>query len=117
MAQFPKRIFSPRWGHFDTYTFEFEQDYLKITMHPRSATCRWRERQDPVWEGSMHSILKNDSIYGPEILDRLLEYLWTSWRNNELNDEQASAELDYLIEWINAMTETKPKTPFWNHYF
>jgi hypothetical protein len=62
-------------------------------------------------------ILANDSIYIPEIFPRLLEHLWASWREGELDDVAAQAELDALTAWLNKITDSKPATSFWKKYF
>ncbi len=61
--------------------------------------------------------MSNDSIYAPEILKDLLEYVWISWRNKELNDVQVKQELKELEHWLNKITKSKPKSDFWRGYF
>lgn len=91
---------------------------MLISHLPRSSKCLWQEGKDPIWQGeSLDSHLRNDSIYAPSILPSLLEHLWASWRNGELSDIQAQAELDAVIEWLNALTQAKPQTEFWRLYF
>lgn len=111
-------IYSPRWGHDDTYTFELTRESMLISHAARQSKCVWQEGRDPVWQGeSLDSYLRNDSIYAPRILSELLEHLWTSWRNGELDDAQAQTELNAVIEWLNALTRAKPKTEFWRKHF
>jgi hypothetical protein len=118
MPTISMRIFSPRWGHEDTYDVHLEQDEMRVTMAPRVAVCTWRDNLDPVWSGeSLDRIMRNDMIYAPAIFQRLLEHLWMSWRNSELTTEQANAELQELAEWLNATTRAKPRTDFWRAYF
>jgi hypothetical protein len=118
MPEFSGDIYSPRWGHTDTYTFTFEPDHMLISMSPREARCNWVEGRDPVWDGeSIEHILRNDSIYPPSILPALFEHLWKSWRNGEVDESAVAAELAEVIKWINVVTEAKPDTDFWNKYF
>lgn len=112
------RIFSPRWGHEDTYSVNLDRDFMKITMNVRTAMATWRENFDPEWSGeSIQRIMNNDSIYPPEITQDLFEHLWKQWRNGDINDTQASAELHELESWLNTITKSKPKTDFWRKYF
>ena len=46
------RVYSPRWGHEDTYTISMTRNWMKVEHHPRSATCKWVENKDPVWESA-----------------------------------------------------------------
>ncbi|KVM69863.1 hypothetical protein WJ61_22525 [Burkholderia ubonensis] len=111
-------LFSPRWGHGDTYTVELERDHIEISMQVRTARAEHRENRDPEWSGeAIEDILSNDSIAAPDDLQGLFEYVWTSWRNGELSDEQVVEEIRALATWINAITAAKPRTDFWRRYF
>lgn len=118
MPTFSAEIYSPRWGHNDTYVFDFEYDTLTIELPPRIAICKWHENGDPEWSGEkLVEILRNDSIYPPSILQDLIEHLWTSWRNGDISVDSVNTELQALITWLNRITETKPQTEFWSAYF
>ena len=111
-------IYSPRWGYKDKYEFKLTHEAMTISMGPRESKCVWQEDKDPIWQGeSLEHILKNDLIYPPTILPDLLVHLWKTWRNGDLNESEAQAELDAVIEWLNRITEAKPKTSFWHKYF
>jgi hypothetical protein len=115
---FSAQIYSPRWGHNDTYEFVFERDTLKIIMPPRIAICNWQENSDPAWSGEpLEEILRNDCIYPPSILQDLIEHLWTSWRNGDIPANLVNAELQAVITWVNQITEVQPQTEFWSAYF
>ena len=118
MPTYSADIYSPRWGHNDTYSFIFEKDSLTINFSPRVATCTWRENNDPAWAGEpFHDMLTNDSIYPPAILRDLIEHLWKSWRNGDIREDAINAELQEVIVWLNKVTVAKPKTDFWDKYF
>ena len=111
-------LFSPRWGHNDTYTVGLERDYMEISMQVRTARAEYRENRDPEWSGeAIEDILSNDNIAAPDNLKALFEFAWLSWRRSELSDEQVGAELQALATWINAITAAKPRTDFWRRYF
>lgn len=118
MTTLTAEIYTPRWGHDDTYTFELSKDAIHISNGPRKSKCVWQEGKDPIWQGeSLDSHLRNDSIHAPAVFPDLLEYLWRSWRNGEINDDDAQLELDAVIEWLNLLTRAKPRTEFWRRYF
>jgi len=111
-------IFSPRWGHTDTYSVELHNDYMTITMSPKVAKVIWVQDRDPQWSGeSIQKIMNNDNIYPPEITQDLFEQAWKAWRNGELNNAEVNVELQNLAEWINTVTKAKPKSDFWSKYF
>ena len=118
MAQVNLRLYSPRWGHDDTYSVELERDHLKITMAPREAKATWVENSDPVWSGEpLLRIMNNDSIYPPEITQSLFQRAWLVWRAGEIDDDQVAHELQLVADWINAVTQSKPNSDFWRAYF
>lgn len=45
------QIFSPRWGHDDTYEIELERDHMEITRGANTARADWRDNADPAWSG------------------------------------------------------------------
>lgn len=112
------RIFSPRWGHEDTYMVQLEQDFMEIAMQTRIARADWSENTDPQWSGeSLERIMRNDSIYPPSVMQSLFEHAWRSWRNGEIPSEDVDTELQSLAEWLNTITRSKPNSEFWSRYF
>ena len=111
-------IYSPRWGHKDTYKIELTSKSLTITQNARVAVCTWREDLDPEWSGEiLERILRNDHIYPPTIYQDLIEHAWKAWRNGELDDTGVNNELQELASWLNKVTSAKPNTIFWQQYF
>lgn len=118
MATLKTRIYTPRYGYEDAYTLEFTQESMTISTEARTTKCVWVESRDPQWTGeSLESMLKNDHIYPPAILPRLLEHLWMSWRKGDLSEAEADAELQAVTSWLNEVTRAKPTTDFWRRYF
>lgn len=118
MTTIDLQIFSPRWGHDDTYSVELDRDYMEITKGGTTTRADWQANADPVWSGqSLQQIMQNDSIYPPEITQKLFQKVWTAWRDGQINDQQADAELQEVAAWINAGTRAKPSTAFWKAYF
>ena len=111
-------IYSPRWGHDDTYSVRLEMDSMEISMNARKAKAKWIERLDPEWSGDqIENIMRNDRIYPPGNIRNLFEHVWEEWRSEEITDEEAEAELKELANWLNTITRSKPDTEFWNQYF
>ncbi|MGR5129963.1 hypothetical protein [Photobacterium swingsii] len=118
MTKVDLRIYSPRWGHHDTYSVELHQDYMRISITPRVAKATYVENRDPEWSGeSLQRIMNNDSIYPPEITQDLFQRTWLAWRDGELDNSQVAQELEQVAEWINKVTEAKPDSDFWQKYF
>jgi hypothetical protein len=114
------RVYSPRWGHEDTYTISMARDWMKVERHPKSATCKWVESKDPVWESSDDSLLEvfaNDSIYAPAIFPHALVGAWLDWRSGEIDDARVDAEIQELFGWLNAVTHAKPTSDYWKGKF
>lgn len=111
-------IYSPRWGHNDTYMVELDRDFLEITMQVRKSRATYHENVDPTWSGeSLERIMNNDSIYPPAITQDLFEHAWKAWRNGDLNDQEVAIELQEIATWVNEVTAAKPKSDFWRNYF
>jgi len=118
MPTFELNIFSPRRGHDDSYSFDFERDTLSVSMGPRRALCTWREDRDPLWAGEpLARMLANESICPPEDFEDFVCHVWQAWRRGDIQGEDAGTELRALVDWLNAITRAKPRTDFWRRYF
>lgn len=121
-ADFNLSIFSPRWGHEENYIITLKNDLMTISINGRRAICTYREGLDPMWsyefgKNSLIAIMNNDSIYPPEILPNMFEYVWESWRKGEIDDSFAKEEFEVAVNWLNEITKSKPRTDFWMKYF
>ncbi len=111
-------IFSPRWGHEDTYGVNLTENEMLITQGGRTAKCTSNGESDPIWSiEPLEKILNNDHIYPPSELEDLLEYAWQAWKDGKLTDAEVDTELQAVANWINTMTKAKPNTTFWSSYF
>jgi len=111
-------IFSPRWGHEDTYTVKLDKDFMEISMGARKSTAKWRERLDPEWVGEpILSMMQNDHIYPPAITQDLFEHVWKEWRDGQITAQEAENALQEFAKWLNVITHAKPDSEFWNKYF
>ncbi len=111
-------FYPPRWGHTDRYRFVFAKDRLEIAHGARKCAAVWSETTDPTWEGEpLVRTMKNDSIYPPDGIEGLIEFLWRAWRDAQLDREQLQDELTAFVNYVNASTNAKPETDFWRGIF
>lgn len=67
------QIFSPRWGHDDTYEIELERDHMEIARGANTARADWRDNADPAWSGwTVEGMMGNDSIHPPAVAQRMV---------------------------------------------
>lgn len=112
-------VYSPRWGHTDTYRFKFEMDRFEVSHGPKKLVAIWHDGGDPEWKvpEGLTDVMKNDGIYPPHDIEGLLEYVWKAWRDGQLSDDQAQHEVTAFIGWVNESTAAKPRTDFWRTIF
>lgn len=107
---FTCQIHSPRWGHPDEYLFTRTTNGWHIRgggSHERNCNARG---ESPGVDGGIRGIFSNDMIHMPADLPECLEMLWNWLENGEINEDQAQAEITVLAAWINATTESAPRT-------
>ena len=119
-TSFDVRIFSPRWGHEDTYQIKVSRDKLSFATVGKGAACKCVENRDPKWSGyndivgnPLEKMLENDSVYPPTVFVRAIEKAWMAWRDGTLDDDQLEIEVGVLCEWLNTTTKAQPTTAFW----
>ncbi|AFW97315.1 hypothetical protein ANA_P30010 (plasmid) [Anabaena sp. 90] len=118
MITITAEIYTPRWGNNDTYTFEFGEQSMSVSMIGPKAVCTYIPGRDPVWSGdSLEGILRNNLVHPPVSFQDLIEHLWNSWRDGDINEAELNKELQEVIVWLNKITKLKPKTEFWSQYF
>ncbi len=123
-TSFKVRLYSPRWGHEDTYEIKLGRQQMRIEHSSKTAVCSRVEGGDPKWSGysenignPLVNILENDSIYPPTVFVRALEISWIAWRDGRLDDEKLQQEVQQLCVWVNEVSLSKPKTDFWRGVF
>jgi len=117
-------IYSPRWGHDDSYRFEINKHRMKIRNAGKEAICLWVEGHDPKWSGHdsltgnpLQNILENDSIYPPSIFVSALTSAWEAWRMDDIDSDQLKSEISELCNWLNVVSTNRPKSEFWRMIF
>lgn len=120
-TSFTVKVYSPRWGHDDTYHFILNDDELQISGIQKYATCKVNVDDDDVsWNGynditgnPLVKVLENDSIYPPSVFVSAIEEVWCAWRDGRLNNAQVREEITLLFDWLNMASHNKPSSDFW----
>jgi hypothetical protein len=123
-TQFEVNVYTPRWGHDDTYKINVTLNELTVAAVSKEARCKWIQNRDPEWSGHndfsgnpLVRILENDSVYPPSVFVRAIEHAWMAWRDSTLDDQQLVSEFKELFEWLNTVTKAKPRSDFWQGVF
>lgn len=123
---FEVNLFSPRWGHEDSYKIELSRKQMIVKLGIKTATCSWVvEGRNPEWSGYLNSkrnpledILRNDSIFPPINFVHSLEHAWEDWRDGLLDDNEIHQEVEELCEWINKLSRIdRPRSEYWQSIF
>lgn len=112
-------IYSPRWGHADTYRFVFEDDGLEIHHGPRKRKAVFTDNLGLTWQGreTLSDIMFNDHIYAPYRIEEMIGHVWTAWHDGSLKADDVQRELDGLAKYINASSQARPRSTFWDGIF
>ena len=126
--EFSAEVYSPRWGHTDRYTVTMTKDRMKAdTGSPKEAVCKLDGDGDPVWSGHnahypdsdnpLVNILRDDSVYVPDVIGLALESAWEKWREGTASEAELREGLTELFAWIDQMGRNKPHATLWNGVF
>lgn len=118
-------LYSPRWGHEDSYVIRFDEKEINIMgVGAKEAKCVQNPNGSVGWSGHnqmtgnpLLNILQDDHIYAPDVFIDAIIHAWGSWKNGDLSDEQLDEEVAHLANWINTSTKNKPDSEFWSSYF
>ena len=118
------KVFSPRWGHEDTYTIMLTRTSLSVALDMRGAECVMHDNGEAEWRGyhrgsgnPLLAILANDSIYAPAVVPEALEWVLGKWHNREASRDELSMAIQELFSWISFTGRQKPASQFWKEYF
>lgn len=113
----PYKIFSPKWNQAIEYEFVMTKEvFLLNHAQVQTITCKSLDDGDCAWTGAlmMEDALAYDDIIYPQNIRYLFEHLWISWKNDKIESDQVEKEIIALMQWLDAMTRTKPSSAFWN---
>jgi len=77
---FSAEVWTPRWGHTDTYSVKMTDSEMVVSQGMHNARCTLGNNGDPQWDGEnqyrhpLFGMFNNEKIYPPEILPRALEW-------------------------------------------
>lgn len=120
MEEFMFDVYSPRWGHEDSYRVSFASNKMSIKFLSTDISCFWDEQNGPTWQPSRDKLLEafsNDQVQASGNFVDALEHAWSMWREKKLDYEGAKVELGELFTWLNLCTKGVPKSDFWKSFF
>ena len=97
------KVYSRRWGHYDTYSIYRTDDGWKID----NATRRGKTQKNG--EGALISNFQNDSIYYPESLMFTMEQLWELADQTPMEVSELQEYLNQIAEWVSITTQNVPR--------
>lgn len=104
--EFKLKVYSRRWGHYDTYTIKRIVDGWEIKFMSRGGMS------DKKGKSGLYDILDSDCINYPEALGEYLEYLWDQAKEFGLSYDDIQDNLDKLGAWISSCEINSPTGVF-----
>lgn len=101
-------VYSPRWGHNDTYDVQRTATGWKITFHPKGGDC------DTLGRPHLFEIFQNDSVPYPHEFGRYMKHLWKKAQELCMSDGEIQEHLDELGIWLQDIAKSEPKGEFWS---
>ena len=96
-SRFNFKVYSPRWGHHDTYRLDISDDGWEIRHIGINGTSD--KRGNP----HLYANLDQDGIIYPSGLGIEMELLFEHARDSTLADEDIQARLDRLAKWVDSV--------------
>lgn len=100
-------VYTPRWGHDDTYSLTRTEDGWHFNFGGRKGPCDKRGRP------YLYECFQNDSINYPSGFEWRLMWLWDQAKEKGLSREDVQARLEELSQWLRDVEESRPKDDFW----
>lgn len=109
-TEFSFRVFSRRWGHYDSYKVIRTKDGWDISNLAIGGPC------DKGGNPFLFKNFRQDSIQYPARLDGWMEWLWTQAAEKGLTKEQVQAALTQLADWVSQTEKSAPSGDVWEGY-
>lgn len=110
-------LHSPRWGHSDPYSIEFDGIGFAVSQGAKRAVYVG-ERDG--WSGHggrsrnpLLRIMEDDRVYAPNVAVYSLVSLWLEWNDGNRTDEEVHQMVKDLEVWINATMANRPNSELW----
>ena len=101
--EFTFKVFSRRWGHYDTYHIQRTATGWNIGFRTTA-----RGPCDKDGNPDLYKTLDHDSINYPNALPGYLEWLWEQGAEQGLSHEVVQLALDQLAEWVSLCEKNTP---------
>lgn len=105
--KFVLKIYTRRWGHYDTYYMVRTEEGWTFTgtMISNSGEC------NKTGSPCLYDALRHDSVCYPKQLDEFIEYLWEQ-ASDGLTEAEVQECFDMLGEWISSCEMNTPRGIF-----
>ncbi|MCB0307749.1 MAG: hypothetical protein KDD48_00135 [Bdellovibrionales bacterium] len=100
---FNLKIYSRRWGHFDSYTCKITNSGWYFSFHGIGGRCN--KKGHPY----LFKNFRQDLICYPSDLSYVLEDLWDKVHRDKLNPNQITPKLKKIAKWISETEKNRPK--------
>jgi integron cassette protein len=116
------KVFSPRWGHDDTWRFSFIDNGWAITFGTGTHQATLRCEDDVDDADTVHDDERffhwasNDMVQVAESAPDFLRYLWNQYNDSEITEEELRTEFESFASWITSTTNSRPQTPVFKGY-
>ncbi len=102
------RVYSRRWGHYDTYELVRTSTGWNVSHLAINGDC------EPNGNPYLISNLKQDNISYPSNFPQILETFWNHIDEENLDRDQIQEKIDELANWISITENNKPS---WSPYY
>ena len=103
------KIYTNRWGHFDTYKIERSFDGWVFYGFGFNQTSPNITNCNKDGNGALIQALEHDSVNYPKNLPFALEQLWKIADEQEMSIEELNSYILALADWISNTEKLKPK--------
>ncbi|UAL47733.1 hypothetical protein K7887_01785 [Sutcliffiella horikoshii] len=113
------RVFSSRWGHYDTYSVKRTMKGWNFKHLSYDVDCSKDGTINSTKEDGLYNILAHDSIQYPyDGVRYALRTLWKIADSTSMSSKELEIKLQDIADWINAVEKaTKSNQPNWVGYY
>ena len=104
--EFYFKVYSRRWGHYDTYKVVRTANGWDISHIPEGA------RSGKDGSPGLYNCLEHDSINYPEDLPGYMKWLWLQAEEKGLSHDEVQEALNDLAEWVSNCEKSTPRGIF-----
>lgn len=109
-AEFSFRVFTRRWGNYDTYNVIRTKDGWDISHSAIGGPC------DKGGQPFLFRNFRQDSIQFPAKFDGWMEWLWNQAAEKGLSAAQVQTALQELADWVSQTEKSAPDGGVWEGF-